>query len=141
MRFLAFIASLLVTAQGWSAEVIPNIRPDTTLVSTRHTNGLPRAPLAPGPNDSKIARVTALYLERFHYLHQEFDDAVSSKFFDKYLDALDPAHLILLQSDVAEFEKWRTHLDLVLKRLWGFAKVRSRRLGKNANGPSGRWRW
>ena len=41
MRFLAFIASLLVTAQGWSAELIPQkeIRPDTTLVSERHTNG------------------------------------------------------------------------------------------------------
>ena len=52
-----------------------------------------------------------MYLERGHYLQQRFDDEVSSKFFDKYLDALDPAHLILLQSDVAEFEKWRTHLD------------------------------
>ena len=109
MRFLAFIAALAFTSLGWSAERFGQL--DTTLVSERHTNGLPHAPLVPGPNDAKIARVTATYLERGHYLQQPFDDAVSSKFFDKYLDALDPAHLILLQTDVADFEKWRTHLD------------------------------
>ncbi len=84
---------------------------DTTLVSERYTNGAPRAPLSPGPDDARIARVTGAFLERGHYSQQPFDDSVSSKFLDRYLDALDPAHLIFLQSDLAEFEKWRTELD------------------------------
>jgi carboxyl-terminal processing protease len=84
---------------------------DTTLVSERYTNGAPRGPLSPGPDDARIARVTGAFLERGHYSQQAFDDSVSSKFLDRYLDALDPAHLIFLQSDLSEFEKWRTELD------------------------------
>ncbi len=84
---------------------------DTTLVSERYTNGVPHGPLSPGPDDARIARVTGAFLERGHYSQQAFDDTVSSKFLDRYLDALDPAHLIFLQSDLGEFEKWRTELD------------------------------
>ena len=120
MRLIALVTTLLVTLLGARAASLDKKEPalikDTTLISERYTNGLPHAPLTPGPDDSRIARVTAAFLERGHYLQQPFDDAMSAKFFDKYLDALDPAHLILLQSDVAEFEKWRTQLDdLTLK--------------------------
>lgn len=90
--------------------------PDQSLVTQRHTAGLPRPQLEPGPDDSRIARVTGAFLEHGHYSQQPFDDSVSSKFLDRYLDALDPSHLIFFQSDLAEFERWRTQLDdLTLK--------------------------
>jgi carboxyl-terminal processing protease len=74
--------------------------------------------LAPGPNDGRIASLTANLLQRFHYLSQKqpFDAAVSSKFLDSYLNTLDPQHIHFLQSDVAEFEKYRTNLDRLTLR-------------------------
>ena len=109
MRFFTFITALLLASFGLRAAVVE--KKDTTLISERHTNGFKPKPLAPGPDDSRIARVASAILERNHYLQQQFDDAVSSKFLDKYLDALDPAHLVFFQTDLAQFEKWRTELD------------------------------
>ena len=108
MRFFTYITALLLALPGLRAAELEN---DTTLVSERHTNGFKPRPLAPGPDDSRIARVAAAILERNHYLQQPFDDVVSSKFLDKYLDSLDPAHLVFFQTDLAQFEKWRTELD------------------------------
>jgi carboxyl-terminal processing protease len=68
-------------------------------------------PLAPGPLDGPIALVTARMLERFQYLRQPFNDTVSSKFLDRYIETFDPQHLHFLQSDLAEFEAYRTNLD------------------------------
>jgi carboxyl-terminal processing protease len=68
-------------------------------------------PVSPGPIDGPIALVTAQMLQRFHYLRQPFNDAVSSKFLDRYIETYDPQHLHFLQSDLAEFEVYRTNLD------------------------------
>ncbi|HEV2392484.1 MAG TPA: carboxy terminal-processing peptidase [Verrucomicrobiae bacterium] len=68
-------------------------------------------PLKPGPVDGQISYVTARLLERYHYLRMPFDTAVSTKFFDKYLDMFDPQHVHFLQSDLAEFDHYRTNLD------------------------------
>jgi len=68
-------------------------------------------PVNPGPIDGPIAMVTARMLEHFQYLRQPFNDAVSSKFLDRYIDTFDPQHLHFLQSDLAQFEKYRTNLD------------------------------
>ena len=62
-------------------------------------------------DDAKIVRVMSLLLEDAHYSHRAFDDAVSSRLLDRYLDALDPQHVYFFQSDRAEFDKWRTTLD------------------------------
>ncbi len=72
--------------------------------------------LSPGPLDGQIATVTARMLERFHYSRQPFDAALSSKFLDRYLESLDPQHLHFLQSDLAEFETYRTNLDRLTLR-------------------------
>ena len=69
--------------------------------------------LKPGPNDPKIAFVTARLLESYHYLQHPFDRAMSVKAFDGYVDALDPRHENFLQSDLAEFSGIRTNLDLL----------------------------
>ena len=67
--------------------------------------------LKPGPNDPRIAYVTARLLEEFHYSQELMDKEISVKFFDAYLDILDPRHENLLQSDLAEFALYRTNLD------------------------------
>jgi len=107
MKFFGILIALLVACLGLRADV------DNTkaLISERYTNGFKPKPLAPGPDDFRIARAAAMVVERFHYAQQPFDDDVSSKFFDKYLDSLDPGHIIFLQSDITEWEKWRKKLD------------------------------
>jgi carboxyl-terminal processing protease len=67
--------------------------------------------LTPGPNDARIAYVTARLLEDFHYSQQLLDKNVSVKFFDTYLDELDSRHENFLASDLAEFASYRTNLD------------------------------
>ncbi len=68
-------------------------------------------PVRPGPDDGRIAFITARMLEQYQYLRERFDASVSSKFFDRYFDALDPPHLHFLQSDIEDFELYRTNLN------------------------------
>ena len=65
----------------------------------------------PGPEDGRIAYLTARMLENFHFSHHPLDATYASEFFDFYLESLDPQHLHFLQSDLAEFETYRTNLD------------------------------
>ncbi len=61
--------------------------------------------------ESNIAQLICKLLERSHYSQREFDDDVSSKFLDRYIEALDQQHLHFLKSDLAEFDVYRTQLD------------------------------
>lgn len=67
--------------------------------------------LTPGPDDATIAPIVARILAQQHYSQKPMDDAVSSRFLDRYLEALDPLRFYFLESDIAEFEKWRNELD------------------------------
>jgi carboxyl-terminal processing protease len=67
--------------------------------------------ISPGPDDGRVAFVTAHLLEGLHYSHHPFDDTISSQFLDRYLESLDPQHLHFLQSDLRQFEIYRTNLD------------------------------
>jgi carboxyl-terminal processing protease len=81
------------------------------------TNGSPalatqtHTTLAPGPNDARIAFWTARLLEEYHYSQQPLDTGISERFFDGYLETLDPRRENFLQSDIAEFTHYRTNLD------------------------------
>ena len=55
--------------------------------------------------------MTARLLEEFHYSQQLLDTGISEKFFDGYLEILDPRRENFLQSDIAEFAHYRTNLD------------------------------
>lgn len=92
---LLFAAALLTTSLG---------------VSRAQTTNLPGL-LKPGPNDPRIAYVTARLLEEYHYLQQPLDTAMSEKFYDEYFETLDYRHENFLQSDLAEFSFYRTNLD------------------------------
>ena len=43
------------------------------------------------------------YLEQYHYTGRTFDDELSERSLENYLDALDYSHLIFLQADVDAF--------------------------------------
>ena len=86
-----------------------------------NTNAPPA--LAPGHNDGRIAYVTARLLEEYHYSRRPLDKEMSKKFFDGYLDSLDPQHLYFLKSDVAEFSPYRTNLDTLTINNRGIADL------------------
>ncbi|HEY0455416.1 MAG TPA: carboxy terminal-processing peptidase [Verrucomicrobiae bacterium] len=110
MRFFILLFSWVLVVAGVSAaETGTN---DHVTVRTL-TNAVP---LEPSPNDGNIAKVVATILERGHYLRQPFNDEISSKFLDRYLDALDNLHIYFTQSDLKEFEDYRATLDdMILK--------------------------
>jgi carboxyl-terminal processing protease len=72
---------------------------------------LPPTSLKPGPGDPRIAHVSARLLEEYHYSQRPLDAELSKEFFTNYLDSLDPRHENFLQSDIAEFDLYRTNLD------------------------------
>jgi len=119
-RILLLALSLYLVSPGRAAESVARVgtsdlpAPGCALLVT---NGV--HPISPGPIDGQVAYVTAKMLELHHYLKLPFDEAVSSKFLDRYLETLDPAHMHFTQGDLAQFERYRTnlsHLTLDAKR-------------------------
>ena len=70
------------------------------------------AQLSPSREHKKINDSIIEHLRHRHYLKVEFDDQLSSKVFDRFLDELDPGHSYFYASDIREFEsKYRYTLD------------------------------
>ena len=67
-------------------------------------------PVKPAADDGRIAWTTAAMLQLHQYLTQPFNATLSAKFFDRYLETYDPQHLHFLQSDLVDFEHYRTNL-------------------------------
>lgn len=65
----------------------------------------------PTKDQSKAAVEVVQRLNTEHYRDQEFNDALSSRYFDEYLKALDGSKNFFLQSDIQEFEKFRKSFD------------------------------
>src|ERR1041385_3011500 len=107
---------LFIILAGWYlglALTLTQAADDQALLTIKHTNAVQ---LKQGEYEASIARVAATILEKGHYLKQPFNDEVSSKFLDRYLDALDNLHIYFIQSDLKEFETYRHALDqLTLK--------------------------
>ncbi|MCL4180619.1 MAG: hypothetical protein KJ072_23090, partial [Verrucomicrobia bacterium] len=82
---------------------------DDLILLERSTRNLP--PIEASPDEGAIAVLTARRLELGHYRRQRFDDDVSSRFLDRYIESLDNLRLHFFQSDLAEFEQYRTQLD------------------------------
>ena len=113
MRIIAWTLGFQIAVSALAAEkVLSPQQTAPTLISQKYTNGVA---LVAGPDDANIAKVTARILERSHYLRQNFNDEISSKLFDRYFEALDNLRLFFLQSDVEEFEPYRTQKRGVLQ--------------------------
>ena len=110
MRFIIVLLSCRLALSLVTAAA--PVQPDPFQVALKLTNA---APLVEGANDANIAKFTTGLFESVHYLKQPFNDDISSKFLDRYLDALDNLHFYFLQSDLQEFEKYRTTLDDLTK--------------------------
>lgn len=78
--------------------------------ATPAKTNVPQA-LAPSPDDGEIAYVTARALEQGHYRQHPFDNDYSEKFYDRYLESLDPQRLHFTQEDLKEFATYRDKLD------------------------------
>src|SRR5512135_1223753 len=121
LRTLPLVVGLWAALPLWAveADVRPTAedQPAAVAATTVDTNSFHL--ITPGPIDGQIASVAARMLERYHYLRKPFDETVSSKFLDRYLEILDPMHIHFTQGDLAEFEVYRTnlsHLTLDAKR-------------------------
>ncbi len=63
-------------------------------------------------NFGQVAMHVAYMLQNQHYARQEFDDAVSKKVLDSYLNFLDFSHIYFTQQDVDKFKAdYETSLD------------------------------
>ena len=67
--------------------------------------------LKPELQQSVIAKSLVELMENFHYQKVVVDDVFSSIVFDEYLKALDNGKSYFLQSDIADFEKYRLTMD------------------------------
>jgi len=63
------------------------------------------------PNNPRIAYATAMLLGQFQYLQHPLDTEFSQRFFELYINSLDPRHENFLQSDLEQFNVYRTNLD------------------------------
>src|SRR5580698_1589887 len=111
MNYSARILLLLALCGQLALPLRAAETPAKTTPSTEAAKATNAAPLAPGQNDWRIALMTSRMLEEYHYLHLKFDPELSGRFFDMYINTLDPQHIHFLQSDLAEFERYRTNLS------------------------------
>jgi len=70
----------------------------------------------PGPNDRQITLAVRSYLEREHFTRRPIDDEIARRWFDIFLEALDPMKIYFLQSDIDGFLQRRDTLDDLVKR-------------------------
>jgi carboxyl-terminal processing protease len=67
---------------------------------------------SPTKDHEKINSDIVSHLKHRHYLKISFDDQLSQKVFNRYLDELDPTHSYFFEGDIKEFEtKYRFKLD------------------------------
>ncbi len=68
------------------------------------------------PTDGNITRLTAGLLEQSQFSHHQLDDELAARFLNRYLDSLDPTHVLFLQSDAQEFDLFRSRLPEMTRR-------------------------
>src|SRR5437773_352633 len=116
LRLLLLLLSCTLALPLYAAGAIDHSKDaDKVVLAEAQEKPIHVVPVSPGKTDGRIACVTANLLEQAHYSKQPFDRAISSKFFDRYLETLDPQHLHFLQTDLTLFEPYRTNLgDLTI---------------------------
>ncbi|MGA2244139.1 MAG: carboxy terminal-processing peptidase [Verrucomicrobiota bacterium] len=100
---IGVVAGLAIWAGCQTGRMAPAVAPASAALATNT--------LQPGPDDPRIAYIAARLLENYHYSEHALDKDISARFYDGYIDSLDPHHEYFLQSDLAEFAPYRTNLD------------------------------
>jgi carboxyl-terminal processing protease len=106
---LAAVALVALTAAACTAEEPPRATLQPAIATG---SGAPQ----PGPNDRHIAVAVRRHLEREHFLRQPIDDAMARRWFDAFLEALDPMKVYFMRSDIDGFLVKRDSLDDLVKR-------------------------
>ena len=65
----------------------------------------------PSRNDRQATTMVTTLMEGMHLSNHPLDDSRSIRAFDNYIENLDPLKVYFLQSDIAEFNKYKTLLD------------------------------
>ena len=65
--------------------------------------------------EGKVTQLTTQLLEQTQFSHERLDDALASKFLDRYFDSLDGTRELFFQSDVAEFHRAYPHLGAAMR--------------------------
>ena len=68
------------------------------------------------PTDANITRLAAGLLEHSQFSHHQLDNEQAARFLERYLDSLDPSHLLFLQSDVVAFDGFLPRLSEMTRR-------------------------
>ena len=119
MKFRLFAQSLrfvllLALLSSFESRAEPTNAAAKTAVAPKTGLATPLAP--PDATEKMIAKTLGEIFSNDHYLQHPLDKEISAKFYTQYLNALDGYHLHFLQSDLDEFEPYRTKLDtLTLK--------------------------
>ena len=99
------------------ASLIPAVAISAVIVSSVAAFGFKDPePLDAQATDAATTALTSKILESSQFAHQVLDDKLAGKFLDRYLDTLDGSHLLFLQSDLADFAKYRPALAEVTRR-------------------------
>jgi len=93
--------------------------PDTRTPPPANQKGISEA--SRDETEGNITSLVPRLLQLLHYTHHPFDAEISSKFLDRYLDTLDHWHLYFLQSDLQQFEPYRTNLPVLSVRQHDFS--------------------
>jgi carboxyl-terminal processing protease len=110
-RFFGRILLLAVTCGLTLASSTAQSKPEAETVAETSRPIKAFQPVTPGVLDGRITYVAARILEQVQMSRQPFDDTISSRLLDDYLKALDPQRLHFTQSDLSQFEQYRTRLD------------------------------
>ena len=65
----------------------------------------------PAEHHPLVSNLVATMMRYQHYAPRPIDDALSKAWLAAYIDDLDPNHMIFLQADIDEFQKYATILD------------------------------
>jgi carboxyl-terminal processing protease len=87
-------------------------KPSSFLAATLAAFSLAVAPAPAETNFGQVAMHVAYMLQSQHYSHRDFDDELSAKLLQNYLNLLDFKHVFFTQDDVDGFKsKYDTTLD------------------------------
>lgn len=70
---------------------------------------------APSSTDQQTAVLVSQMISKFHISQKTIDDRISAMLLNRYLKELDPLKLYLLQHDVDQLNRYRDHLDDLVK--------------------------
>ena len=113
LTLIALIPLWLRAADPAPSAPTPARTENSLVLSAKYTNALT---LEPKEEYGQVAKTFGWALNRSHYSRAKFDDKISGKFFDRYLEVLDPQKVFFLQSDYDEFAPLRLELDELTMR-------------------------